>query len=106
MRQLSKIAFGKPSRAERRTTLTSPAAAEAVAVRLLDCFGRATVGDPDVWIDETAAILMRYDETIVAEAFRPGVGLQSRSKFLPDRPDIREACEAVAAEYAARERQA
>jgi hypothetical protein len=100
MQHISKIAFEKPSSAEKRTTLTSPAAAEAVAVRLLDCFGRASVGDPDIWIDEVAAILMRYDEAIVAEAFQPGVGLQSRCRFLPDMPDIREACEAVAAERA------
>jgi hypothetical protein len=104
MLHISKIAFANALSAERRATLTSPAAAEAIALRLLDCFGRASVGNPDVWVDEVAAILMRYDETIVAEAFQPGIGLQSRSRYLPNWPEIREACEAVAAERARVER--
>lgn len=39
------------------------------------------------------AVLSRYEEAVVAEACGPGVGLQTRSKWLPTVSEIREACE-------------
>jgi hypothetical protein len=49
-------------------------------------------------------VLCRYPEAIVAEVCGPGVGIQTRQKWLPTVSELREACEQVLAERQARER--
>jgi hypothetical protein len=55
-----------------------------------------------VYIRVAAAVMTGFTEEIVRAAFDPRTGLQTRQKWLPTVSEIREACEAVAAERAVR----
>lgn len=106
MQQLSRIVSNLPSTGGRPTTRTSPDAAEAVAITILDSYGRDSVRDPDAWIDTAAAVLIHFAPEVVREAFEPGLGLQTRLKWPPKPCELREACERIVADHAARERRA
>lgn len=73
---------------------------------VLGSYRSSEVNDPAVYVRTAAAVMTRFTEEIVREAFDPRAGLQTRQKWLPTVSEIREACEAVAAEHANRERRA
>lgn len=87
-------------------TLISPDAAEAIAAVIFGSYRRGDFTDPDRFLSGTAAILGEFPERVVAEAFDPRTGLQTRQKWPPNQAEVREACERVLAEHKNRERRA
>jgi hypothetical protein len=81
-----------------------PTSARAYALSLLGSYRGNEVDDPRVYTVNAVAVLCRYPEAIVAEVCGPGVGIQTRSKWLPTVSELREACEHAVAERQARER--
>jgi hypothetical protein len=94
------------SRDERRPTLCSAEAAEALALLVLGSYANTKVNDPETFVSAAAAVIGGFTEAIAREALNPRTGLQTRSKWLPHISEIREALEKVAGEHAARERRA
>jgi hypothetical protein len=81
-----------------------PLKARAYAIALLGSYRSTEVDDPAVYAANSAAVLCRYPEHIVAEVCGPGTGIQTRQKWLPTVSELHAACEQALGEQVARER--
>jgi hypothetical protein len=75
---------------------------------LFGSYRKGQADDPEIYVAAITAVLSEYPPDVVAYVTDPRTGLQQRSKWLPDVPEVREACEdAMAPRYRAqREAQA
>jgi hypothetical protein len=80
--------------------------AKAYALSLLGSYRTTDVDDPAVYVANAVAVLTRYGEGVVAQVCGPGIGIQTRQKWLPTVSELREACDQIVGEQAARERRA
>jgi hypothetical protein len=71
---------------------------------LLGCYRRGDAEDPETYATAVAAVLSTYPPDIVKRVTDPRIGVPGKSKFLPTVSEVREECERLAIEQAARVR--
>lgn len=72
------------------------------AATLLGCYRRDDAADPETYATAVAAVLSTYPPDIVKRVTDPRTGVPGKSKFLPTVSEVREECERLAIEQAAR----
>jgi hypothetical protein len=99
---------GKNSVATQKATIRNcpPEKALDYATLLLGCYRKAECDDPEVFVTAAIAVLTHYPEDVVKAVIDPFSGLPSRSKWVPQIPEIREACDGINAAARRREEQA
>ncbi len=73
---------------------------------LLGCFRKGDAADPDTYVAAISVVLANYPDDIVAQVTDPMRGLASRSNFLPNVKEVRDACEAIATDRSRRMQEA
>lgn len=80
--------------------------AEKCALIIFGAYNRSDVGDPEIFVANTIAMLAQFPEAVMTEVCSPRTGIQTRIKWPPKPPELREWCERISAEHANSERRA